>query len=420
MSEASKITLKKRPYQYQAANGKYYTTFIVQGWKENGKWQRKQFKSEKDADVFIADKTLELNNDQAAKRSRQTTLTEEQLDEAEKAFKALGSTYNLSEVVSFFLDNHRPPEFALPLTEAIEIYLEDQAETLRPRTLIQKRSSLKLFYEHVGDVPVHECTQQKVLSFLKALRAKDGISKASRKTWNNYRNDLNHFFAWSGEKDMSTNRPWLFVNPVEGVRIFTAKQVAEQRKPIATTDPKQVAALFTHLMEDCPELVKYYALAYFAGIRPSGEMKALDQYAEEDGLIDLKTRTINITAKISKTKEERKVHISENLAQWLTAFAEYPIIPKNFDRMNKAVRAKFKLQHDETRHSFISYHVAVHRSAGDAALQAGNSESIVKKHYLRHSPAEDGNEFFSLIPCSKTNSAIQSNLRLDNFRYRAI
>ena len=34
----------------------------------------------------------------------------------------------------------------------------------------------------------------------------------------------------------------------------------------------------------------------------------------------------------------------------------------------------------EARHSFISYHVALHRSIGDAALQAGDSEGIVKRH----------------------------------------
>jgi hypothetical protein len=34
------------------------------------------------------------------------------------------------------------------------------------------------------------------------------------------------------------------------------------------------------------------------------------------------------------------------------------------------------------RHTFISMHVAKFRSLGEAALQAGNSEAIIKKHYL--------------------------------------
>jgi hypothetical protein len=62
------------------------------------------------------------------------------------------------------------------------------------------------------------------------------------------------------------------------------------------------------------------------------------------------------------------------------------------------VRKHFNLSHDEARHSFISYHVALHRSIGDAALQAGNSESIVKRHYLNTHSREEGREYFRLIP----------------------
>jgi hypothetical protein len=42
--------------------------------------------------------------------------------------------------------------------------------------------------------------------------------------------------------------------------------------------------------------------------------------------------------------------------------------------------------------------IALHRSVGDAALQAGNSESIVKRHYLNTQTREEGAEFFRIIP----------------------
>lgn len=47
---------------------------------------------------------------------------------------------------------------------------------------------------------------------------------------------------------------------------------------------------------------------------------------------------------------------------------------------------------------FISYHVAVHRFMGDAALQVGNSESIIKRHCLNLHPREDGEQFFRIVP----------------------
>jgi hypothetical protein len=42
--------------------------------------------------------------------------------------------------------------------------------------------------------------------------------------------------------------------------------------------------------------------------------------------------------------------------------------------------------------------VALHRSVGDAALQAGNSEAIVKRHYLNTHTQEEGGEFFRIVP----------------------
>lgn len=69
--------------------------------------------------------------------------------------------------------------------------------------------------------------------------------------------------------------------------------------------------------------------------------------------------------------------------------------------MLSAVKGHFKLSHDEARHSFISYHVALHRSLGDAALQAGNSETIIRRHYLNLHPKDEGAEFFRIVPDPK-------------------
>jgi hypothetical protein len=74
--------------------------------------------------------------------------------------------------------------------------------------------------------------------------------------------------------------------------------------------------------------------------------------------------------------------------------------------MIAATRKAHELAHDEMRHSFISYHVALHRSVGDAALQAGNSETIVKRHYLNLHPREDGAKFFSIHPLKAKGVAV--------------
>ena len=61
-------------------------------------------------------------------------------------------------------------------------------------------------------------------------------------------------------------------------------------------------------------------------------------------------------------------------------------------------RDKFRLTHDVLRHTFISMFVAKFRSLGEAALQAGNSESIIRKHYLDLKTTQEAEEFFGILP----------------------
>jgi hypothetical protein len=43
-------------------------------------------------------------------------------------------------------------------------------------------------------------------------------------------------------------------------------------------------------------------------------------------------------------------------------------------------------------------HVAKFRSMGDTALQAGNSEAIIKKHYLNLVSPEEADAFWKIVP----------------------
>lgn len=374
-----------------------YTSYLVQGWKENDKWQRVQFKKREDAETFASTKQVEMENKGRAQRMILSPMTQEQHDAAIAAMDQLGGTYTLAAAVEYFLRNHRPPEFTIRMSDALKVFIDEkERDGLRQRTLDALKRSLERFSEKLLDPWTHEVTPEAVAGYLRTLRSADGKTKASLKFWNNCRHELNGFFAWATEKDKSTNRPFTLNNPVAEVRAYSARKVREQQsaKP-ATTTPKAVRRILGTLMRwRDGALVRYYALAYFAGIRPE-EIERMNGREEE--LINLKTRTITIPANISKTRQERQILVSDNLAQWLTAFPA-PVIPTNFRRMNAKVRKHFDLSHDEARHSFISYHVAVNRSVGDAALQAGNSEAIVKRHYLNLHPREEGAEFFRLSP----------------------
>jgi integrase len=392
-----------------------YLTHLVQGWQENGKWQRKFFSDEADAKTFASMKRISLENEGRQQRMILSSLTQEQHDEACRAFEDLG-IYSLTEAVKYFLLNHRAPDYSIEMVNAIARYIEDRESLLRERTVDALNRSLKRFSDFVKNADVHTISAEQVTLFLKSIRVGD-TQKISRKTWNNYRDELHAFFKWCMEKDLATKRPYCFINPVESVIRHKNKIVREEQALHPTTSsPDKVLALLTDLMAEEGELVPYFALCYFAGIRPE-EVQRMN--GREKELINLDTNVITIPAGISKTRQQRQVEISPCLAAWLQAYWK-PILPKNHKRKIAKLRKDHKLAHDEMRHSFISYHVALNRSVGDAALQAGNSETIVKRHYLNLHPREEGAKFFSIYPRKTKKVAVFKKQPDQNHRLKIV
>jgi len=58
------------------------------------------------------------------------------------------------------------------------------------------------------------------------------------------------------------------------------------------------------------------------------------------------------------------------------------------------------------RHTFISMHVAKFRSMGDTALQAGNSEHMIKKHYLNRVTPPEAKQFWNVMSTAANGQAL--------------
>ena len=238
---------------------------------------------------------------------------------------------------------------------------------------------------------VHEITTPDVESFLRGIRTKDGTGSASRKTWNNARADLHTFLGWCADKQ----RRWCAENPVAAVAKFKLGRgvphvlnVAQARELMAYSATYEGGAM-----------AKYFALALFAGLRsgPDGELLKLAKHPDRAKLLDLARGVIHVQPEISKTHQYRQTTIRPALHQWLTRF-DGDIWPTNADRMVKHIRAKFDLAHDVLRHSFFSYVVAAEKSVERAALEGGNTESILRRHYLNLANTDEAEDFWRIMP----------------------
>jgi integrase len=165
-----------------------------------------------------------------------------------------------------------------------------------------------------------------------------------------------------------------------------------------TFSAAQARELMAFVEAHHPDAVPYFALCLFAGIRPclrTGEILRL-----QPAHVQLEAGLIRIAAEVSKVREPRNITVQPNLAAWLRAYPlkKFPIVPANLQHIREKVAQKFPLSHDVMRHTFISLFVAKFRSLGEAALQAGNSESIIRRHYLDLKGPEEAGQFFGIRP----------------------
>ncbi|MCS6245811.1 MAG: site-specific integrase [Opitutus sp.] len=369
--------------------------FRLTGWLD-GKRIRKNFSTR--AEAAAERQSMEIQQCQAETgiRATATRLSEEQLHEAEAAFQRLADApKSLSFYLEFALATYRAPDREHPLAEAVATYIvskerEHSHNLLSISQLDHIRRQLKVLIAAFPRCLVSQLTTRQLAEHCQRGNAKP-------KSFNNRRGILHTFFKFSFQHD------WVAANPIEKI---PHHRIAHRRGSAKTLSAAQAAKLMHHVERvDGGSLVPFFALALFAGIRPCvrhGEILKL-----QADYVRLDTGVILIEPEVFKVRMKRNVTIQPNLAAWLTAYPldRFPIIPKNLQHTRAAVAKAFDLSHDIMRHTFISMHVAKYRSMGEAALQAGNSESIIRKHYLDLKTPAEAELFFGILPTACTSAA---------------
>ena len=364
------------------------TSYRVTGWL-HGERVRKNFKTRAEANAEKS--ALEIGAVQAANGMQMvaTTLTIDQVRDAEVCFRRLvGNTRALSFYLDFALTNYRAPEVLKKLTDAVTEYRaakqreldQDQLSILQNERI---GSELKRLDRAFPTKLVADMTVPTLVEFLE-------IGKPGMKTYNNRRGILSTFFKFS------FHRGWIAENPILKVPHLRIRKRKGAAKTLTVAQCRELMEFFETY--EGGRWVPYFALCLFAGIRPGvpiGEIAKLKPEA-----VKLETGIISISSEVSKVREPRKIQIQPNLAAWLRAYplTQCPIVVGNFQKRRKLFRNRFNLSHDVLRHTFISMFVAKFRSVGEAAIQAGNSESIIKSHYLDVKSAEEAEEFFGILP----------------------
>ena len=263
---------------------------------------------------------------------------------------------------------------AITLPEAAQVYLAKKtSESLRQLSLQQIRWKLGLLTQAFGNKTPNTITPTHLEHWF-AQR------KWTRSTIDGVIAKIGPFFTWCVREGYCESNPCAAV-----------KRPRSDDSPPAIFTPLETKKLLQTALRYDPRLVPYLAIGLFAGVRPL-EIERLTW-------ADISDRYIEITAAKAKTRQRRLVSLLDNLKEWLALGGDLPLTNKR-KRLARGVQiAGLNWQPDIMRHSFASYHLAMHTSADKTALELGHRDSkMLFAHYRELVSFEAANAYWNITP----------------------
>lgn len=302
---------------------------------------------------------------------------------AKRRLADVGGTWE--EAVEFYLRHGRPVKEAVGLRDLLRLWLASRGPRRSSRHVGGVRATVQSFFEEYGhgETLANEVPAADLAEFL--VRAEWApATQAGQKR------NLSALFSWGVEQGYVSR------NPVEG--ILTDDPDLMER-PIEYLSVEDCARLLRGAWEDDAALLPYFVLAMFAGIRRA-ELGRLDLEA-----VDLEAREVRIGEATNKGRRRgrsvRHVDLSANAVAWLRQGPlEGPACPVNFRKRFDRIKAVIQpWPQNALRHTFPTYHYAVHRNA--ALLQAlmGHEDvETTERHYRGLAKREEAERFWELRP----------------------
>jgi integrase len=340
---------------------------------QNGHRNPYFFVTEQEARVFAREKEIELLQE-GTRRAGITSEDRRAIEIAsEHGFTVLDAVTHYTEHLGA---RHRSVLVSTAIEELLEIR---EAEGRSNLHLADLRHRLRAFGREHGERLMAEIRTRDIDGWITGLTC-------AAQTKKNFRRAVHNLFTFA------TTRGYCPANPVTA-----AVKVKVPPAIIGILDVPQARALLTICS---PDILPAITVGLFAGLRAS-EIERLDWRD-----IDLERGFIEVGAAKTKTAKRRLVQISENLSAWLAPHRQDsgPVRPSLSTYRRKlavALRASgiTKWPDNALRHSFASYHLAMHQDAAKTALQLGHHESrTLFAHYRELVRAEDARAYWQIEP----------------------
>jgi integrase len=359
--------------------------------RENGKRTRRFFKTKGEARAYAELKNIELENHGRAHVEFDSRLRDMAQDCASE-LQAFGKT--IADATKHYVAHLKAVErsctVAALVDEVIAAKKKACGKKQRPAShdyIVDLNVRLGRFKEQFGDRMVATLTRLEIDDWLTGLTDKHGenLSPQSR---GNYARALGVAFAYAVKRGYAQENP-----------------LKEIDKPTGDTKPGVLTVEQTiRLLEAAsPEILPYFAIGAFAGLRAS-EIERLD-WRE----IDFEENEIAVNGDGESHKSERHVDMLPNLREWLLPLRKHSckITPENFRKHFEEAREAAGIEpwpNNALRHSFGSYHLKHFNNDALTRLQMGHwrDSTVLFANYRRAVTRRNAERYWNIRPAPVT------------------
>jgi len=335
--------------------------------------RQRQFSKRKDAE---AERQLLLDKSNPVNPS-QMLLSADERQDARMALDMLRGSSSLSKAASFWLRHSNSSSSDIIIDDAVALWVQSKIDSnRRPDTIREAKTRGGVLVAGFQGQVVSNINTADIIQHL------DSVSAGSRR---------NYQRLFSGFWSFAVKQGWAGSNIVESIPIPAKDDV----DPAIFSLP-DVIRLLRCCEDQYPELVPYFAIGIFAGLRPENELSLLDW-----SNINLNKRVIRVVGATAKKRRKRLVDISDNLYEWLLPHEKQSGCIYSSRRISRRVRDVSGVDwgHDIMRHSFGSYHLAAHSDlARTARLMGHSSPDVILNHYYALVEDRDARLFWEVVP----------------------
>jgi integrase len=254
---------------------------------------------------------------------------------------------------------------------------------------------LRRFAATFQNTAICDLTKELVDAFIGSLgkiqtKSRNHRAITSAKTRNGYRAAVRQFLQWAVRKDYLNQTHRLF-------EADTMRPEPTNSGDVLFYTPRELANMLTAANDTLRPII---AIGGLAGLRTAEILRLTwaDVWRVEGH--------IEVTSGKAKTRQRRLVEIGGALANWLEPFratakgklwdGHEVTFQQHFVALCET--AKVERKHNGLRHSFCSYHFALHANENQTAAQAGHSPAMVHQHYKGLATKAEGEKWFNVQP----------------------